>query len=352
MRPRPVLRTMLLATAVATAPLLFTTPASAEDDPPPPLSPREALASIRVKPGFTVELVASEPLIVDPVAIDFGPDGRLWVCEMHDYPMGLDGKYSPGGRIKTLEDTDNDGRYDKATVFLDGLPFPTGVKAWRQGALICAAPQVIYAEDTDGDGKADRREVVLEGFGADNYQARVNSLYLGLDNWLYGASGLRGGRITMIASGKVVDIGTRDFRIRMDEGILEPASGRTQHGRTRDDWNNHFGNTNSSLLQHYPLPDHDAARNPHVVPPGPYVFVPRDADNARVYPASRTLARYNDIHAANHVTSACSPAIYRDELLGPEYQRQRLHVRAGPQPRHPTGARARRRHLRRPPCPG
>src|SRR5690606_626437 len=129
-----------------------------------------------------VELVAAEPLVVDPVAIDFGHDGKLWVAEMRDYPEGLDGKYQPGGRITFLEDIDGDGRYDKVTAFLDNVPFPTGVAAWKKGVLICAAPDVLYAEDTDSDGKADVVRKALSGFHTENYQARVNSLSLGLDN--------------------------------------------------------------------------------------------------------------------------------------------------------------------------
>src|SRR4051794_19229215 len=76
---------------------------------PPPRAPQEALRSMRVKPGLRIELVASEPLVIDPVAIDFGADGRLWVCEMRDYPTGIDGHWTPGGVIKSLEDRDGDG---------------------------------------------------------------------------------------------------------------------------------------------------------------------------------------------------------------------------------------------------
>ena len=138
---------------------------------PRPLSPDEAVRSFRVKPGLTLELVAAEPLIESPVAIDFGGDGKLWVCEMRDYPSGIDGNGKPGGVIKVLEDRDGDGRYDSATTFLEGLAFPTGVMAWRKGALICAAPEIIYAEDTNGDGKADIRRTLFRGFATENYQA-------------------------------------------------------------------------------------------------------------------------------------------------------------------------------------
>src|SRR5205085_2375179 len=122
---------------------------------PPPQTVEQALAAFQTKAGFTVEAVAAEPLIESPVAIDWGLDGRLWVCEMYDYPSGLDGTWKPGGRVKVLQDKNGDGRYDHATLFLEGIPFPTGIMAWRTGALICAAPDILYAEDTDGDGKAD-----------------------------------------------------------------------------------------------------------------------------------------------------------------------------------------------------
>ena len=88
---------------------------------------------MQVHPGFKVELVAAEPLTMDPVWFDWGPDGRLWVVEMGDYPLGIDGKGKPGGRIKFLESTKGDGKYDKSTVFLDNLPYPTGVTVWRKG---------------------------------------------------------------------------------------------------------------------------------------------------------------------------------------------------------------------------
>ncbi len=114
-------------------------------------------------PGFTVEQVAAEPLVMDPIAFAWGPDGKLWVVEMADYPLGIDGQGKHGGRVRFLEDTDGDGRYDRSTLFLDGLGYPTGVWPWRKGVLVSCAPEILYAEDTDGDGKADRRETLFTG---------------------------------------------------------------------------------------------------------------------------------------------------------------------------------------------
>src|SRR4051794_12766718 len=214
-RMRMPIATIVIALAAAGASRSAEPPAATEDIPPA-LSPAEARRASRLRPGLRMERVAAEPLVVDPVAIDFGGDGKLWVCEMRDYPMGIDGNWKPGGVVKVLEDRDRDGRYETATEFLDGLPFPTGVMAWRKGVLVCAAPEVIYAEDTDGDGKADLRKPLLQGFATENFQARVNGLSYGLDNWVYGANGLIGGTIRGMAGGTEVNIGGRDFRMKPD----------------------------------------------------------------------------------------------------------------------------------------
>jgi len=284
-----------------------------------PLSSRQSQATLHTKPGLTVELMAAEPLVTSPVAIDWGSDGRLWVAEMVDYPAGSKGDYKPGGRIKILEDSDGDGQYDKATIFLDHIPFPTGLTIWRNGVLVCAAPDILYSEDTDGDGKADVIKKLYSGFGADNYQARVNSLEYGLDGWVYGACGLFGGRIHCLKTDKPVSLGNRDFRIRPDTGELEPATGRTQQGRVRDGWGNAFGCDNSTLCRHYPLPDHYLRRNPHIAPPSASVLVTDYPDANRLYPLRRQVQLFKLSGPAGRVTAACGLGIYRDDLLGKDF---------------------------------
>lgn len=284
-----------------------------------PMSPQQSLAAIQTKPNLVVELVVAEPLVDSPVAIDFGPDGKLWVCEMIDYPEGKTGKYEPGGRIRFLESTKNDGRFDKATTFLDKLPFPTGVKVWRKGVLICAAPDIIYAEDTDGDGKADVVKKLFSGFGTDNYQGRVNGLEYGLDDWVYGSCGLFGGTIKSF-NGKEYKLGNRDFRIKPDTGELEPVSGVSQQGRVRDDWGNWFGCDNSTLIRHYPLDDHYLKRNPYVTPPPSAVFVPADPNPNRMFPLKTDAQRFALSGPPGNVTAACGLCIYRDNLLGDDFR--------------------------------
>ena len=283
---------------------------------PPAKTPELSLESIQVERGFKVELVASEPLVKDPIAFEWGADGKLWVVEMGDYPLGADGRGKPGGVVRYLEDTNNDGRYDKQTTFLDGLGFPTGVMPWREGVLIACAPEIFYAEDRDGDGKADHRELLYTGFTEGNPQHRVNGFELGLDGWIYGANGDSGGIVRSVRTGRTTQISGRDFRFRPDNGDFEAESGRTQYGRHRDDWGRWFGNNNPNWGWHYVLANHDLRRNSSYAPPDPRVTLEPDT---RLFPISRTLARFNDPEAANHVTSANSPTPYRDELFGPDY---------------------------------
>ena len=297
-----------------------------------PKSPQQSLAVMQTTPNLRVDLVVAEPLIEDPVAIDFGLDGALWVAEMHDYPGGLPGKEtdataltasenspSPGGRIRLVRDSDGDGQFDQSTVFLDHIPQPTGVTVWRKGVLVCSAPDILYAEDTDGDDKADVVKKLFSGFGTSNNQARLNSLAYGLDGWIYGSCGLFGGTITNLA-GKTVELGDRDFRIKPDTGEIEAATGRTQQGRVRDDFGNWFGCDNSTLGYHYPLAEHSLKRNPYVVSPVSRVNLAQSDETRRLFPARSDAQRFQLSGPPGTVTAACGIGVYRDSLLGPDYQ--------------------------------
>ena len=279
---------------------------------PPPKSPEDSRRSMRVDGGARVELVAAEPLIQSPVAIDWDLRGRMWVLEMYDYPSGLNDNNTPGGRVVILESTKGDGWYDKRTVFMDRLPYPQGLMCWRSGVLVCAAPDVLYAADDDHDDRADDVRKLFSGFSPDNQQWEVNGLTWGLDNWVYGASSIKNDPIRREGAGESIDLGGRDFRMNPDTLAFEPAAGRTQFCRVRDDFGNWFGNDNSNPLWHYPLEERYVRRNPHATYPGPKVPVVADKDPTRLYPVSPVLERFNNPESANRVTSACGPTIYRD----------------------------------------
>src|SRR5687767_11380601 len=147
----------------------------AQDRPPgPALSPQEAMAKMQVPPGFRVELVASEPDLVNPTAMTFDDRGRIWVCESVEYPRREPGKGKD--RVKILEDADGDGRFEKVKIFKDGLNTPCGVAHGNGGVYVTNSPDILFLKDTDGDDVADTEEVILTGFGRDDTHELPNSL--------------------------------------------------------------------------------------------------------------------------------------------------------------------------------
>lgn len=287
---------------------------------PPPVEKDQALSTMQIHDDLQIELVATEPQVMDPIDIAWGPDGRMWVVEMADYPLGINDDGTPGGRVRVLEDKDQNGSYEHSTLFLENIPFPTSVFPWREGVLITTPPDVLYARDTNNDGRADTQESLYSGFYLGNEQHLVNGLQWGLDGWIYLANGDSGGVIrSTVQTSEPVNINNLDLRIHPETGRVETVLGRTQYGRNRDAWGNWFGNNNSWPGWHYALDDHYLQRNPHVVYPNHRIFLPKVPQAGPVYPISRTLSRYNDYEKSNRFTSACGYMIYEDTALGDDF---------------------------------
>ena len=214
----------------------------------PPLSPAESLATIQVKPGFRVELIASEPLIGDSVAMDFDEHGRLWVVEMRGYMRNIDGdrEHTPVSRVVILDDTDGDGAMDESTVFLDNLVQPRAILCTHGGALIVEPPDLWFCKDTDGDGAADSMQHLYSGFaGLANPEHAGNGLMHTPDNWIHTSQH-----------------GTR-FRFDGENIQVQSKPGHGQWGITKDDWGRVFLNTNSDALRGDLFPAHYGARHAH-----------------------------------------------------------------------------------------
>ena len=312
---------------------LFASKAIAE-----PKSVEEAEQTFALPDGFEISAIVSEPLVEDPINFAVDSKGRLWVVEMGDYPKGAPGKTGsrtanpkkelwdgePGGRVKILTDSNGDGVYDSFSVFLDGLIFPTGVFPWRDGAIISGAPDIVYAADTDADGVADTQEVLYSGFKEANPQHRVNGFEYGLDGWLYLSGGTNNREITCVKTGEKVRLDGRDVRIHPQTGRAEAVSGDTQYGRCRDEFNRWFGNTNSEPLFQMVLEDRYVERNRFIESPPAKHYMTNPILNPPVYPTSRTLDRFNDLHTLNRFSSACAPLVFRNSSLGSELQNSAL----------------------------
>jgi putative membrane-bound dehydrogenase-like protein len=155
----------------------------------PPLSPAAAMKKMRLPPGFTVELVASEPQLVNPVAMCFDEKGRIWVTESLEYPRRRPGKGRD--RVKVLEDTDGDGKVDKTTVVIEGLNIPSGVNVGFGGVWVANSPDILFYPFKNRDAlKLGKPQVVVTGFGRSDTHELPNSLTWGPDGWLYGLNGV------------------------------------------------------------------------------------------------------------------------------------------------------------------
>ena len=246
----------------------------------PPKSPEEAVKSFRLKPGFHVELVASEPLIRSPMAMDFDEFGRAFVVELPEYNQYGSAKPHGKGAIKLLEDTNGDGRYDKATVYVDDLNYPTAVACWDGGILVGVAPDILFCKDTDGDGKADVRKKLFTGFGMDKAgEGMLNSIRWRIDNRFHIPTGLDGGEVVPAQTSEVSKTSevsvVKPINVRGQHLLLEPramtitaTSGGGQHGMSLDDWSQRAFVCGNSEPVHLLMYDGQyLARNPYLQAP-------------------------------------------------------------------------------------
>src|SRR5262245_1582266 len=303
-----------------------------------PHEPADALATFQTLPGFRIEQTAAEPLVHSPVALSFDENGRMYVVEMIDYSE-QDKEFL--GAVRLLEDTDQDGRFDKSTVFADKLSWPTAIACYDGGVFVGAAPDIVYLKDTDGDGKADVRKVVFTGFGRSNVQGLFNSFQWGLDNRIHGATSSSGGQIVRpdVAGAKPVAVSGRDFAFDPKTLELAPTSGGAQHGMSFDDWGRKFLSSNSDHIQLVMYDDRYLARNPYLAAPGSRVSIAADGPQAEVFRISpvepwrivRTRLRVSGTvpgpiegggRAAGYFTGATGVTIYRGHAWPQEFHGQ------------------------------
>jgi putative membrane-bound dehydrogenase-like protein len=284
-----------------------------------PVAPRDSLQHLVVDPGLRVELVASEPQIVDPVAMRFDENGRLWVVQMSDYPTGdAEGK---GGqsRISVLEDEDGDGFFEKATEFADGLNFATGLQPWKGGVFVTMAGTIAYLQDEDGDGRADGVTPIYSGFALDNTQLRANDPTLALDGGMYVANGLRGGTIVDVRDAKAqpLSISGMDFRFDPRTGEYEAVAGSCQFGMSFDDFGNRFICSNRNPAMHVVMSNRDMKKNPLAAIPRVVHDVAAAGAQSHLFPITTAWTTSN-LHAGQF-TAACGVELYRGDGLPAEY---------------------------------
>jgi putative membrane-bound dehydrogenase-like protein len=282
----------------------------------PMRSPSEALAMFSLPPGYRIELVASEPLIQDPIVIEWDVRQRLWAIELPGYMRNIlaAGEYDPIGRIVVLEDTNRDGRMDRRTVFADGLVQPRALAVLEDSVLVGEPPNVWWLKDTDGDLRADSKTLAATGYGRreTNVEVNANGLYWSIDNRIY-------------TSGTGADM-----YLRLRNGRIEThrSLSRGQWGLTQDDAGRIYRNHNESVLHADLVPTLYFARNPNLLRTrGSHErLIDADAEINAVWPARQTpgtnrayqhgILREDGTLAT--FTAACAPTVYRGDRLPAE----------------------------------
>ncbi len=274
-----------------------------------------------------IECVASEPLVIDPVAMAFDEHRRMWVAENRAYP-----KVDPDvlmGQIALLEDLDQDGFYEKRTTFAKGLGYPNGVLPWESGVIVTDAPDVLFLKDTDGDGQCDVKQVLLTGFDTKrSTQLRVNDPTQGPDGWIYLAGGLSGGRVKAPwqSEDTRVDLRRHDMRFHPYSWDLKLTTGKSQYGMEIDRFGNRFICMNRVQVQHVMAEESDWGHNPHFHFNKTVENLPEERVDdllkgynagARIYPLTQHQTTA-DSHAGTF-TAACAVTRYESNGLPQRY---------------------------------
>ena len=282
----------------------------------PVLSPADEMKTFVLPPGYRVELVAAEPMVVHPVVIEWDADGRLWVIELIGYmeDMAASTEWDPTSRISVLEDTNDDGTMDKKTIFADQLVLPRALKVLADSVLVAEPPHLWRMRDTNGDLKADVKELVCDCYG----QARAgvehnqNGFLWTMDNWMHTSEGVT------------------YFRLKNGKIEVRPTLSRGQWGQTQDDFGRVYRNSNSSALNVDFISTPYFARNPNLVRTrGSYEFAGVPAELNRTFPIrpnpgvnrgyTPAQLRSTDGTLATY-TAVGAPTVYRGDRLPAELQ--------------------------------
>jgi mono/diheme cytochrome c family protein/glucose/arabinose dehydrogenase len=281
-------------------------------DDSPPFSPADALKTFFMPPGYHLELVASEPLVQDPVAMDWDTEGRLWVVEMPGFMADItaSNEHDPIGRVVVLEDTNGDGTMDKRTVFADGLVLARSLKVLDHGILVSEPPNVWLMHDTNGDLKMDTKDLVTDQFGRRDTdpENNANSFYWALDNRMY-------------TSGQT----TTQFRFKDGKFQQEKTLERGEWGVAQDDAGHIFRNTNESALHVDYVPTSYFARNPNLLRTrGSYERLATDTNGLNTVWPVRPNPGTNRAYQTGidrpdgtlaKFTAVCAPVAYRGDRL-------------------------------------
>ena len=294
-------------------------------------SPEAELKSLQAADGLELSLFASEPLITNPAAIDVDTHGRVWVAEIQWYRAAA--KAPPSDKIKVLEDTDGDGRADRAVVFAEGLFCPMSICVAGPKVYVATSPDLWVYEDKDGDLRADGPpQKVLTGFKGHNHDHGAHSLVLGPDHKWWMSHGDAGFDVTGTDGSRVDYKWGAVLRGELDGSHLELVA---------KNFRNPYEVCVSSFGESY-LSDNDndgnfSARICWILEGGNYGWfghpparVPRDTPFGEHWHFRGHVPGYVPATLVTGFGSPCGICFYEGDAFGPHFKNAPLHTDAGP----------------------
>ncbi len=280
-------------------------------------SPSVVPDGFEIEDGFELRLVASEPLIKDPVDMDFNEKGDAFVLEMPGYPF--EDKQS---RLLVLTDEDKDGVYDKSRVFADQLQLATSFLPYKKGALVAAPPYLLFLHDDNEDYLVDKVDTLMGGFATGNLQHNYNGLSFGLDGWIYAANGGNNGSpYWWDEPDKPMNLRGQDFRFHLETKTMERL-GESSGGfeLAMDDFDRIFETHNLVHISHLVFP-HRYAGDGTMITDHSLTNVSDHEENglARIYPIGEQEARVNHPEQSGYFSGACGITYYGGGVFGEAY---------------------------------
>ena len=261
-----------------------------------------------IHPDFQLELVASEPLVMDPVDLQFDEHGRAFVLEMPGYPLR-----DTESRLILLKDTDGDGQYDKRHIYADKLLLASSFMPYKGGMLVAAPPKLLFLSDTDGDDVADDYQVIMSGFSAGNLQHNYNGLTYGLDNWIYAANGGNSGKPYFEAdSSSKLDLREDDFRFRLeDQQLARVGQSSGGFGLAFDNWGRMYETHNLEHVSQLVFESRYIEGLP-VSPSHSLRIISDHEENglSRIYPIGEQDTRVNHPEQSGYFSGSCGITFY------------------------------------------